>query len=146
MAVKSWPRPLRRALYWAVFLVTAAISFAPLLLLAQSARSLSESQAFQASWSQLLGGYATIITVPIVAVVAVITAVHQTKQRFPTFLLAYVTLGMLEGIFVGLVLSLLTGGYSLLSAPATGFLTLAVFWLIRRPDRDAPPNPPTSTP
>ncbi len=72
MAVKSWPRPLRRALYWAVFLVTAAISFAPLLLLAQSARSLSEAQAFQASWSQLLGGYATIITVPIVAVVAVI--------------------------------------------------------------------------
>lgn len=146
MAVRDWPRPLRRTIYWAVFVATTAIAFAPLLLLAQSVQSLNVTDTVGPSWSQLLGGYATMITVPIVVVIVAITASHQSAQSFPSFLLAYVMLGALEGVFVGLVLSLVTGGYALLSAPAAGYLTSATFWLIRRPDRDAPPNPPTSAP
>jgi ABC-type cobalamin transport system permease subunit len=43
----------------------------------------------------------------------------------------------------------LAGGYFLLAASLTflgACFTGVIFWLIRRPDRDAPPNPPTSTP
>jgi hypothetical protein len=42
-------------------------------------------------------------------------------------------MGTTVGLFVGLILGLVTGGYSLLSAPATGLLTFIIAWAFQPP-------------
>ena len=59
----------------------------------------------------------------------------------------YAIFGALAGIIAVFALSAMDGRFYrelLALAPFVGFANAAIFWLIRRPDRDAAPNPPTS--
>lgn len=122
MAIKDWPLPIRRAIGWSFVALAFAIAFTPLALIASAARSEEPL-----SWTRLLGGYALLVTVPTTIAISAFTALQlQRKKRtyFPVAVLAGTTIGL----FVGLILGLVTGGYSILSAPATGLLTFVVAW------------------
>jgi hypothetical protein len=144
MAFRNWPLPIRRAIGLVLLTALTLIAFAPLFLLLPTFVSLASKGELNVTWSRLLGGYATLVTVPLTFAIAVGVA-SQLASRGPKSLIAYLVGGGLIGFFVGLVLSIMTGGYSMLTAPAVGYITFAVFWLIRRPDRDGA-NPPTSSP
>jgi hypothetical protein len=65
--------------------------------------------------------------------------------------LAYWLPGLIVGATAYLLMVAMRGGMTtwpllILWGATLGGFTGAFFWLIRRPDRDAPPNPPTSTP
>ncbi len=140
MAIKDWPRLLRRAVAWALMILAFAIAFVPSTLLVLGARvTLAESL----TWSRLLGGYALVITVPTTLIVAAFVAVQFQRERRSTFGFA-VLMGTTVGIVVGLVLGLVTGGYSLLSAPAVGLLTFVAAWAFQ--SKKADDAGPSATP
>jgi hypothetical protein len=141
MSFRDWPLPIRRAIGCVLLAAFTLIAFAPLFLLAPTFMALAAKGELDVTWSRLLGGYATLVTVPLTLAIALGVA-SQLAKRGPKSLIAYLVGGGLVGFFVGLVLSIMTGGYSMLSAPAVGYITFALFWLIRRPDRDAA-NPAT---
>ncbi len=102
-----------------------AIAIAPVALIVSAARADEPI-----SWTRLLGGYSLAITVPTTLVIAVFVWLKRPRDKRSPFTLA-VLMGTTVGLFVGLVLGLVTGGYSLLSAPATGLLTFIVAWAVQ---------------
>lgn len=89
-----------------------------------------------------------IMGVPVSATLglALHTMLVETKR---TSAIAYAMAGAPAGVCTVLAMGLLDGRfYSWLLLPSCGAGALAgmCFWLIRRPDRDAAPNPPTSAP
>lgn len=113
MAIKDWPLPVRIALAWTLLVLAFAIAFLPVILIVLAART---TMGEALSWIGLLGGYALLITIPTTFVVALSVALRLQQKRRSTFGFA-VLMGTVVGIATGLALSLMTGGYSLLSSP-----------------------------
>jgi hypothetical protein len=129
MSVRDWPKPARRAAQWTLITLCFALAFFPASFLIWTA---SNSADEPVSWSRLLGGYALLITIPTTLVIAVFVAIQMQKNPNRRSFGFSTAMGTTLGLIVGLVLTLITGGYSLLSAPPVGFLVFFVAWLVRR--------------
>jgi uncharacterized membrane protein len=128
MSVRDWPRPARLAAQWTLIALCFALAFVPTAFLIWSANTAGDEPA---SWSRLLGGYALLITIPTTLVISTFVAQQMQKNPNRRSFGFSIAMGTLLGLVVGLVLTLVTGGYSLLSAPPTGFLVFFVVWLVR---------------
>jgi hypothetical protein len=132
MPVRDWPKPVRRAIGWGLVALSLLIAIGPILFLLSVMRS---EEALLPLWVRILGGYSLFVTVPTTVVTVGVLVWNLTiETRRP---LAFsIVFGTVLGLLVGTVLTIVTAGYSLLSAPAVGLLTaLAVHDLRRRQDR-----------
>lgn len=128
MSVRDWPKPARLAAQWALITLCFALAFFPASFLILVA---SNGGAEAVSWSRLLGGYSLLVTIPTTLVIGAFVALQMQKNPNRRSFGFSIAMGTTLGLIVGLVLSLITGGYSLLSAPPVGFLAFFVAWLIR---------------
>ena len=127
MQVRDWPLSARRALAWALILLSFAIAFIPLSLLTFGLGSVLGETA---SWVGLLAGYSLVITIPTTLIIVSLTTLQINKGRRATLGFAIV-IGTVFGLLVGIGLVFVTGGYSLLSAPAVGLLTSVGTWALQ---------------
>ena len=127
MQVRNWPLSARRALAWALILLSFAIAFIPLSLLTFGLGSVLGETA---SWVGLLAGYSLVITIPTTLIIVSLTTLQINKGRRATLGFAIV-IGTVFGLLVGIGLVFVTGGYSLLSAPAVGLLTSVGTWALQ---------------
>jgi hypothetical protein len=124
-------------LAWALILSAFAIAFIPLSLLTFGLGSLL-GQPF--SWVGLLAGYSLFVTAPTTLIVVGLTTLQINKERRATLGFAIV-IGAVFGLLVGTGLVFVTGGYSLLSAPAVGLLTSVGTWALQpRKSINTPPD------
>jgi Ca2+/Na+ antiporter len=128
MPVRDWPKPARLAAQWTLIALCIALAFLPASFLIWTANATADEPV---SWSRLLGGYSLLVTIPATFVVAVFVALEMQKNPTRRSFGFSIAMGTTLGLVVGLVLTLITGGYSLLSAPPIGFLTFFVAWIIR---------------
>ena len=127
MQIRNWPLSARRALAWALILLSFAIAFIPLSLLTFGLGSVLGETA---SWVGLLAGYSLVITIPTTLIIVSLTTLQINKGRRATLGFAIV-IGTVFGLLVGIGLVFVTGGYSLLSAPAVGLLTSVGTWALQ---------------
>ncbi|HRE43462.1 MAG TPA: hypothetical protein PKY87_05775 [Terricaulis sp.] len=114
-------------------------------LLLQPVLSKQVFELGETPWLGLLGRYSAIITTP-VAIAGAISVFGYFRKKGRTPIVLYYVAGVAVGVIAGLLMVPLTGGFSLISAPPVSTSTMMIAWLIRRPDRDAAANPPTSAP
>lgn len=127
MEVPNWPLFARRAVAWAIILFSFAIAFIPLSLLTFGLGSMLGEPG---SWVGLLAGYSLAITAPTTLIVVGLTTLQINRGRRATLCFSIV-MGTVFGLFVGTGLVFVTGGYSLLSAPAVGLLTSVGTWALQ---------------
>jgi hypothetical protein len=127
MAIKDWPKPVRRAIGWSLVVLSFEVALGPTSLLVWL---MQDDLADAAFWPRLLGGYSLFLTVPITAVTVAFLTVRQQKKATVSFGVA-ILLGTFIGLMIGLILSIVTAGYSLLSAPTVGLCTSLVVWTIQ---------------
>ena len=128
MSVRDWPKPARLAAQWTLIALCFAFAFFPGAFLIWTASTAADEPV---SWARLLGGYSLLVTIPTTLVIAAFVAVQMQKNPKRRSFGFSIAMGTILGLVVGFVLTLITGGYSLLSAPPVGFLTFFVAWLIR---------------
>jgi len=78
----------------------------------------------------LLAGYSLAITIPTTLIIVSLTTLQINKGRRANLGFAIV-IGTVFGLLVGTGLVFVTGGYSLLSAPAVGLLTSVGTWALQ---------------
>jgi hypothetical protein len=127
MQVRNWPLSARRALAWALILLSFAIAIIPLSLLTFGLGSVLGEPV---SWVGLLAGYSLAITIPTTLIIVSLTTLQINKGRRANLGFAIV-IGTVFGLLVGTGLVFVTGGYSLLSAPAVGLLTSVGTWALQ---------------
>lgn len=130
------------------------------LLGALEALNIADISARAVFWAQFTRALPIICAVTLVASVIIGLPIHIAAQRLRiTAAPAYFAIGAAAAAILIVAAALLTLGdwtfvdealqdavqYAIVGIP-TGGLTALFAWLIRRPDRDAPPNPPTSAP
>ena len=128
MSVRDWPKPARLLAQWTLIANCFALAFFPASFLIWTASTTADETV---SWSRLLGGYSLLVTLPTTLVISVFLALQMQKNPNRRSFGFSIAMGTISGLFVGLVLTLITGGYSLLAAPPVGFLTFFVAWLVR---------------
>ncbi|MEJ0058441.1 MAG: hypothetical protein WDM79_02110 [Terricaulis sp.] len=128
MSVRDWPKPARLAAQWTLIALCFALAFIPASFLIWTASTAGDEPA---SWSRLLGGYSLLITIPTTLVLATFVALQMQKNPNRRSFGFSIATGTTVGVVVGLVLTIITGGYSLLSAPPAGFLVFFAAWLVR---------------
>jgi hypothetical protein len=137
MAVKDWPRPLRLAIGWLFVLLAGVIVALPTWLLVIPFAGGRFLDLGDTPWSIILAHYSTLITAP-VAVVCSLAAFRHFVGKGDRQFAFYLLMGAAIGVAIGLLLTPVTGGFSLVSAPPFAGWTMIIAWLIRRPDRDPP--------
>ena len=127
MQVRDWPLSARRALAWALILLSFAIAFIPLSLVAFG---LGSALGEPVGWVGLLASYSLVITIPTTLIIVSLATLQINKGHRATLGFAIV-IGTVFGLLVGTGLVFVTGGYSLLSAPAVGLITSVGTWALQ---------------
>lgn len=145
MSVKDWPRPGKLAFAWLLLSASTAILLATTYVLLIPILSGRGFEHPDAPWSNVLAHYTTLITAPIAAVCAVATSRYLWRKRDRKFVMFFV-MGVAVGIGVGLVLTPITGGFSLISAPPFATSAMLFAWLFLKLFATKGSNPATPAP
>jgi hypothetical protein len=129
MAFRDWSRPLRIAVAYGVLAATLAIFLGSAALLIMTIASASTTGLAAAPWSSALVLYSTLVT-SLVVTVSVLGVFHTLMKKSDK-LAVYFMMGVFIGVAVGLVMIPLTGGFSLVCAPAVAPVIALLVWRFR---------------